>query len=213
VTQEWSLQLRGTTVVGIQSPGHVALVESEGSLRIILSRRSFGNLISRRELSEKLCEFLEIPEARASYLSDVLSDNDDDTLRMLLDRYGIPQLAPTHAEGLLGELPINRSAKSSSVPRATVSKPKRSKVLIIEEGFDGDDHIHVTRHIGASGCKPIGPSAEESAQKQGTAMASSMVFILASFQLLMSHINSSRGLSEVFLTPSSKATMILRHIS
>ncbi|ORY16274.1 hypothetical protein BCR34DRAFT_120049 [Clohesyomyces aquaticus] len=115
VTQEWSLQCSDVKVSGVPSPGHVALVEDKDDIRVIFSQGTFRNLISRRELTDRLCEFFKIPGSRASYLLDILSEDDHAQLRELLERYGVPQLRPEIEESL------NPNKQRSSSPSSIAS--------------------------------------------------------------------------------------------
>lgn len=205
VTQEWSLQYQCITVKGLSDAGHVALVEGKDSLRIILSQNTFGNTLSRRELSSSLCKFFSIPEARASYLPDILSEDDHGTLRKLLELYGVPQLSAEHEKSLNEFLPGSSSTvkeeyrelpreetkvgerqvpgKSEKFERLSgpgttfakskTSSSKHSEVLIIQGEFEEhEDHIHITRHVGSSGCKPSGQSVMDKVQQRGGAIVS-----------------------------------------
>jgi hypothetical protein len=214
VTQEWSLQCsNGDKIIGLPVPGHAALVEANDSLRIILSRKTFGNLLSRHELSEKLCEFFKIPGVRISHLSDILSEDNHNTLTGLLERYGIPKLdskfedhsAPPVTSKNEGHKSQGKedntekrkarngsgkadkqSASNTNFNRSSKSAPKRSQILLVEGVFDEDDHVHITRHVGHSGCKPDGKSTTGIIQEQGATLVSSSlsrasIFVLISF--------------------------------
>jgi hypothetical protein len=96
VTQEWHLQYQGIKITGVPSCGHAALVADKNLLRVVLARETFGKLLSRIDLSEKLCEFFSIHDSRRSCLSDILSEDDHDMLGGLMERHGIPRLDVDH---------------------------------------------------------------------------------------------------------------------
>jgi hypothetical protein len=235
VTQEWSLKFEDLNVQGHPDAELVALVEDKNGLRIIMAEKTFGNTLSRRELSGSLCKLLGIPEARASYLTDILAEDDPGTLRKLLELCGAPQLSAENRKLLDESIPGSaataqierhestktmkqgekqnpeRGEKFDKLPgpgtafaKSTSSSSKHSDVLIVQGEFDEhEDHVHIIRHTGSSGCKPSAPDPEKRIQQHGGAMVSIL------FPIAKPQTNQEQSLQECSRRSSTPSRMAL----
>jgi hypothetical protein len=73
----------------------------------------------------------------------------------------------------IGEKFSKQLNPTSTFIKDNASKSKRSDVLIVHGDFaEDEDHVHVLRHVGSSGCKPSANSVADNVQERGGTIVS-----------------------------------------